>query len=143
MTMTKKASTKKSDLRARIADLQQKAKSTAALATSIVKDNAGETVETGKLLAGGLKEIGSVCVADTRGFAAKVSADLGAVAKSKSVKDAIALQREQAKSSISLVSTNVRKNFASLQELLAGKVAPKVKARIAANIDLLKVKKAA
>ena len=100
--MTVKKSKPAADLRAKLAEAQTKAKAVtgkakvaSVMATEVIKANTQVVVDSGKILSGGIKEIGAVCVANGRKAIVALADDANALSKVKSMPDFIRLQAEQ------------------------------------------------
>ena len=126
------------EIRAKITKVQAQAKGAAGKASDLVKANALVAVVSSKTLAAGLKEIGAGYVADSRIAVATLREDFQAISKVKSPSELVRLQREQTKRNFNALSAAANKNVGQLRELIAGKVAPLLKERVQANLELFR-----
>ncbi|MEO6716936.1 MAG: hypothetical protein ABIM50_06775 [Novosphingobium sp.] len=134
---TKKTTTKSNpvnNIRVKLAEVQVQAKK----AGEVAKANALVAVASSKTLAAGLKEIGTVYVADSRNAVVVLKDDFKAIKGVKSVPAFVRLQGEQTARNIEAISAVASKNVASLRELVGGKVAPMVTDRLKANLELFR-----
>lgn len=126
------------DIRSKVNQVQAKAKDAAGKAGDLVKANALVAVVSSKTLAAGLKEIGAGYVADSRTAVATLREDFQAISKVKSPSELVRLQREQTARNFKALSAVANKNVGQLRELIAGKVAPMLKERVQANLELFR-----
>ena len=143
--MTTKKSKTASDLRAKLAEAQTKvkeatgkAKAASAKANGVIKANTQVVVESGKILSGGIKEIGAAYVADGRKAVVALADDANALSKVKSMPEFIRLQGEQAARKLESVQAANKRNREALRGLFSGKLAPMIKDRVKANLELFR-----
>ena len=143
--MTPKKSKPASDLRAKVTEAKAfaqasfaKAKTATVNANAVIKANAQVAVESGKILSAGIKQIGGANVADSRKAVTAVADNAQALAKVKSVSELLRLQGEQAARSVEALQAVAKRNSSALRTLFAGQLAPMVKDRVKANLELFR-----
>lgn len=134
-------------IKAAFADVQAKAKvgyekGAAAVgeATEFTKGNAGAVVASGKILADGLKDIGTTCVAEAKAVAATANADLKELAAVKTPVDFFKLQGEIAARNFEQALAFSSQSSEALLKVVGEAYAP-ISGRIGLAIE--KVRKAA
>lgn len=135
-TMAKKTEDMIKKVRKSASTIQDRAKKVAGTAGDTLKANAEFGVDSGKVLAEGLKEIGTDYVADGRKAIVALADDVNAISKVKSIPELIRLQGEQTAARFEGIRSTTTKNVDSFRDLFSGKLAPMFKDRIKANMDL-------